>query len=268
MAISRDPLSRRDFNLLLALATPTLALTDALAEPFGRAVAAAPSARGIRELRLLATDLPAQRDFYSRKLGLPVVEESGERVTIQAGGTRLSFEKARAVHGTPMYHFAFNIPENKLELARRWLADRTPVAANQAGREVFHFPTWNAHSIYFYDAVGNLGELIARHNLPNATAGPFSEREILYASEIGLVVDDVPGEVAALRSGLGLEVYRPGSPELVPVGDEHQLLIVVPRGRPWMGRTHASVYPTAAAFAGAPPARYTVGGFPYELSLT
>ncbi|HXO20050.1 MAG TPA: VOC family protein [Thermoanaerobaculia bacterium] len=263
MSSHGDPLSRREFNRLLALAAPTLALAD----PSRPAVPAAASPRGILELRLLATDLPAQRDFYRQKLGLPVVEEGAERIVVQAGGTRLIFLPARPEHGRPMYHFAFNIPENKLDLARRWLGERTPLAVSPGGQEVFHFPTWNAHSIYFYDAVGNLGELIARHNLPNATPGPFSEREILYASEIGLVVDDVAREVAALRTGLGLEAYRPGSPELVPVGDEHRLLIVVPRGRPWMGRTPASVYPTVARFAGAPEARYAVAGFPYEVSL-
>lgn len=262
MAGPGDPLSRREFNRLVGLATPALALGGS---PLEAALAAHPQ-RGILELQLLAPDLPAQRDFYRRTLGLAIIEESARHLVVQAGETRLIFLQSRAEDGRPMYHFAFNIPENKLDLARRWLGKRTPVIVKD-GRQVFHFPTWNAHSIYFYDPAGHLLELIARHDLANATPGPFTEREILYASEIGLVVDDVEREVAALHSAMGLAAYRPGSPELVPVGDEHRLLIVVPRGRRWMGATPASVYPTVARLAGETAARYTVAGFPYELSL-
>jgi catechol-2,3-dioxygenase len=258
-----DPLSRREFNRLLTLAAPAVALGEfpALALP------PVPRSHGILELRLVATDLRALAEFYRRTLGLPVALGSAERLEVQAGGTRLIFLPAGPEHEHPIYHFAFNIPENKLDPARRWLAARVPLIVHD-GREVFHYPTWNAHSIYFYDPAGNILEFIARHDLPNATAGPFDEREILYASEIGVVVDDVMGAVAALGSHLGLPVYRPGSPELVPVGDEHHLLIVVPRGRRWFGITPASVYPTVARLAGGPPARYAVAGFPYDLSLT
>jgi len=261
MARSEDPLSRREFNRLLAFS----ALGLAAAAP--QVLAASPLTRGIFELRLLTADPEAQRRFYDRTLGLPAVREGTEQVAVQAGGTRLIFQQARPEHGRPMYHFAFNIPENKLELARQWLHQRTPVIVKD-GREVFHYPSWNAESVYFYDPAGNIVEFIARYNLANATPGPFSQEEILYASEIGLVVDDLEREVAALRSRLGLGVYRPGSPDLVPVGDEHRLLIVVQRGRKWFQTTPATVYPTVAKLAGGPPAHYQVAGFPYELSLT
>ncbi len=260
MAASGDPLSRRDFNRLLALSAL------GLAAPSRPAAATAAPSRGIFELRLLADDLEAQRRFYRRTLGLPAARESAEQVVVQAGGTRLIFRQARPAHGKPMYHFAFNIPENKLELARQWLHKRTPVIVKD-GREVFHYPSWNADSVYFYDPAGNIVEFIARHDLANATPGPFSQEEILYASEIGLVVDDLKREVAALRSRLGLTVYRPGASDLVPVGDEHRLLIVVQRGRKWFQITPATVYPTVAKLAGEPPARYQVAGYPYELSL-
>jgi catechol-2,3-dioxygenase len=260
MARSADPLSRRDFNCLLALSAL------GLAAPARQTPTSAAPTRGIFELSLLAADLKAQQRFYHQTLGCPVVREGAEQITIQAGGTRLIFRQARPEQGRPMYHFAFNIPENKLDLARRWLHERTPVIVKD-GREVFHYPSWNAHSVYFYDPAGNIVEFIARHNLANATPGPFSQREILYASEIGLVVDDLEREVAALRSRLGLDVYRTGAPDLVPVGDEHRLLIVVLRGRKWFQTTPATVHPTAAKLAGKPPTQYQVAGFPYELSL-
>lgn len=228
-------------------------------------------ARGILELELLARQLDRQRDFYARTLHLPVVEETAGRITIQAGGTHLTFLQAGPEHGHPIYHFAFNIPENKLAAATEWLSRRVPPVPlmTKEGREVFHFESWNAHSIYFHDPAGNIVELIARHNLRNATSGPFSEEEILYASEIGLVVDDVGAEVASLGDRLGLPVYRPGSATLVPVGDEHRLLIVVRRDHVWLPTrdTRARAHPTSAILAGSRAASYKVAGQPYTVLM-
>lgn len=227
-----------------------------------------PESQGILELELRARGLERQRDFYGRTLHLPVVVEAADRITIQAGGTRLAFLQAGPEHGHPIYHFAFNIPENQLAVAKEWLTRRVPLITKN-GREVFHFESWNAHSIYFQDPAGNIVELIARHNLRNAASGKFSEEKILYASEIGLVVDDVGAEVTALEDRLGLPVYRPGSPTLVPVGDEHRLLIVVQRNHVWLPTrdTRARVHPTSAILAGNRTASYKVAGQPYTVLM-
>ena len=229
------------------------------------------SSRGILELELRARGLERQRDFYGRTLHLPVVEEAADRITIQAGATRLTFLQAGPEHGHPIYHFAFNIPENQLAAAKEWLGRCVPPVPliTKEGREVFHFETWNAHSIYFHDPAGNIVEFIARHNLRNAASGRFSEEKILHASEIGLVVDDVAAEVAALGAHLGLPVYRPGSPTLVPVGDEHRLLIVVRREYVWLPTrdTRARAYPTSAVLAGSRAAQYNVAGQPYTVLM-
>lgn len=227
--------------------------------------------RGILELELLARQLERQRDFYGRTLHLPVMAEAADRITIQAGGTRLTFLQAGPEHGHPIYHFAFNIPENQLAAAKEWLGRRVPPVPllTKEGREVFHFETWNAHSIYFHDPAGNIVEFIARHNLRNAASGRFSEEKVLHASEIGLVVDDVAAEVASLGDHLGLPVYRPGSPTLVPVGDEHRLLIVVQRDHVWLPTrdTRARAHPTSAILAGSRSASYKVAGQPYTVLM-
>jgi catechol-2,3-dioxygenase len=268
-------LSRRAFARLLAAALPGLALAPREGPPAtgrgrdGPGESPMTARRGIASLRLLAPDLAAQKSFYRDTLGLPVVRDSEEELTIGAGTTRLSFRGARPADGSPIYHFAFNIPENKLPAAQEWLAARTPLIVKE-GRKVFHFPTWNAHSIYFHDAAGNIGELIARHDLDNAAPGPFAVEDVLYASEIGLVVDDVPGTVEALDTHLGLPVYRAGTSTLVPVGDEHRLLIVVRRGHVWLPtrNTEAAVFPIEAELAAARPATYTLPGYPFALTLS
>src|SRR4051794_9418380 len=124
---------------------------------------------------LSSAPLAGMKDFYHKSLGLGVVEDKPERLTIQAGQTRLSFLKAPAGAGEPFYHFVFNIPENKVADAHRWQKARTPLLPIPASlqdpkfpAEVVNYSHWNAHSIFFFDPAGNVVECIARHDLRNA----------------------------------------------------------------------------------------------------
>ncbi len=223
--------------------------------------------RGIRELRLLTNRLEELRRFYGETLGLPLIGETTSSITIRVGATRLEFV-ATSSSEPPSYHFAFDVPENKLPLARPWMARLRPLLERD-GSPIVHFPTWNAHSIYWYDPGGNLGELIARHNLDNRADGPFTASDLLYASEIGIVVDDVHETVRTLGRELGIEPWEPPSSEFAPVGEEHRLLIVVKRNRPWaMSKDHAAhPFETAAVLTGARTATCRLPGLPYEISV-
>jgi catechol-2,3-dioxygenase len=222
-------------------------------------------ALGILHLRLWTHRLSELQSFYSEKLHFPIREETGDAITFQAGTTALTFVQAAELEGQPFYHFAFNIPENKLPLAQEWLTQRTPLATH--GTEVvFPYPHWNAEAIYFWDPAGNLGELIARHDLPNAHGGPFTPEDILYGSEIGLVVDDVPAAVQLLKASLALPTYRTGSPVFEPLGDAHRLLLVAAKGRPWMERP-SQVFPTEVTLQGPEPARCVLPGYPYTIEI-
>lgn len=264
-----DRMSRRDLICSLGMALPWIALEASAARG---SVAASPGPprgpRGILALELLAADLAPLVPFYRDVLGFAALESGAESCSFAAGGTRLTFRRAAAGIARPTYHVAFNVPQNKLASARSWLAARLPLVARD-GEEVFHFPTWNSHSVYFLDPAGNLLELIARHNLPNGAPGAFAPREILYASEIGLVVDDVPAEVARLGATLGLPVYRPGSATFVPVGDEHRMLIVVERDRVWFPTVDrpAHVFPLTAVLASERAAAWNPARFPFAVRL-
>jgi catechol-2,3-dioxygenase len=228
---------------------------------------------------LTAAPLAAMKDFYHRSLGLHVVEETPDRLTIGAGGTRLTFVHTGPGGEKPFYHFAFNIPENKLLAARVWQKERTPLLpippslrAPGYPDDVVDFSHWNAHSIFFLDPGGNVAEYIARHDLKNAAPGPFGSEDILYASEIGLIVDDVPATAAKLREVVGVSQYRGGSEQFTAMGDEHGLLLVMKRGRVLdFNRSSrekaARVFRTAVRVRGAERATYRFPGFPYEISV-
>lgn len=185
----------------------------------------------ITEIQLQTHLLPELRQFYSGVLGLAEIHGSSRSFTVQAGASRIRFQ--RSPGGLePYYHFAFNIPENQLSEAREWLSARTPLI-NQDGREVFHFDSWNADALYFFDPAGNLLELIARHNLRNAADSPFSTNSLLCVSEIGVPEDDVRLFCEHVRSQLSLQLWKGDEKSFAAMGDEEGLFIIVPIGRPW-----------------------------------
>jgi len=243
----------------------------------------------ITGLRLrTAAPLSQMRDFYHRLLGLEILDETADAVTVAAGRTQMTFVSGGSAppDETPFYHLAFQIPENKIRAARDWQRERTPLVPPDAERlldpaypeDVVHFAHWNAHAVFFRDPAGNLLEHIARHDLDNAAPGPFTSGDVLSVSEIALVVENVGAAAAELGKALGLSTYGATSDQFVPLGDEHGLLLVFGRGRNLgfgEGRP-AGVFPTRVRIRGASPGvsgaggareprRVTLPGYPYEI---
>jgi catechol-2,3-dioxygenase len=217
----------------------------------------------IQELNLKTASLSSQREYYGQVLRLPILAERGGKLSIQAGGTRLVFEATEGWRGA--YHIAFDVPENQFNEAKAWMMRRTSLIKLN-DQDEFNFQNWNAHSLYFYDAAGNVLEFIARHNQPTASHKPFSARSIVSVSEIGLATDDVPATVQSLCDTLGVAVYDgEGSDSFTAVGDEEGLFIVVRNGRAWYPETgvKANPYPVTVALENAPLEGYKVPDLPY-----
>lgn len=218
----------------------------------------------LQALELHTHLLPELRAFYAGMLGFPIVAETPEAVTFQAGASRLTFSHV-GDGSHPYYHIAFNIPENKLEQAKTWLAARAPILRHAVtGDDVIHFPAWDAHALFFYDPAGSLLELIARHTLPNASDGPFDTDDLLSISEIALRAPD-PGQAAALvREAFGLRHYL-DLPSFL--GDEQGLIIFSPPGRLWIPefRKAGATFPTRITLAGHGSARLTFPDAPFEI---
>jgi catechol-2,3-dioxygenase len=252
----------------------------------GLASGSTPTSRGRDEpgprilgLELLSSaPLATMKEFYHRSLGLRLLGEAPDRLTIGAGETRITFLKAGPDDGEAFYHFAFNIPENKVVSARAWQKARTPLLPIPARLrdpaypdDVVDYRHWNAHSLFFFDPAGNVVEYIARHDLENARAGPFDSGDILHASEIGLVVDDVPAVASELKQVAGVDQYKGGSAQFMALGDEHGLLLVMQRGRiisfDAPEKKAVSVFRTSASVRGVRRTNHRVAGFPYEVSV-
>ncbi len=222
------------------------------------------------KLTLLAKDLASQLSFYAETLKLPAaIDPSGERLTIQAGNSQLIFEQSEEDFNG-IYHFAFNIPPDQFTEGQAWLAERLALHQKSDGKVVYDFESWNAHAVYFHDPAGNILELIARHDLPQAAVGPFSEQSFLCISEIGVVCEDVLETVKAFQTNLGLGVYRgEANDKFTPLGDEHGLLIVVKRGRPWFADPSgmgAGMNPLTARLKVSGDAPFILSGPPYQIT--
>lgn len=218
----------------------------------------------IAELQLTTPHLAAQKAFYHNLCELPLVAESATAFTVQIGASRLTFVETAAALPS-IYHVAFNIPENQLAAAKVWLKARVPLLQNGDSDE-WVFPDWNAHTVYYLDADGNILEAIARHNLPTASAHPFTWQSFLSISEIGLATPDVRTFCQHLNSDLGVERWRGNDTTFAAVGDEEGLFIVAVNGRPWNGNdAPAQPLPTTIVLQGDVEKTVEFAELPYRV---
>ncbi len=229
---------------------------------------------------LTGASMSTMKAFYGKTLDLRILEEKADRFTIEAGETRITFVNSQDTVGgrAPFYHFAFNIPENKILAALEWQKARTPMLAiperNRAAGyppEVVGYRHWNAHSVFFLDPAGNVVEYIARHDLKNADNAPFGWADILYASEIGFIVDDVAAAAAAVKDVAAVTQYKEGDDQFVAMGDEYGLLLMMKRGRIIDFTSNADngarVYRTGVTVRGPKATKHQFSSHPYELTV-
>ena len=252
-----------------------------LAAQSGNPAPALPGRPRILSLELQSgAPLGDMKAFYGKTLELAILEEKPDRFTIEAGETRITFAGSTdSVDGrSPFYHFAFNIPENKILKALEWQQARTPMLPiperNRAAGfppEVVDYSHWNAHSIFFLDPAGNVVEYIARHDLKNADNNAFSWTDILYASEIALVVDDVEAEAARLAELADVRQYKGATDQFKAMGDEYGLLLIMKRGRVIDFTTNphngVRVYRTGVTVRGPKTTTYKFADYPYQLGV-
>lgn len=219
----------------------------------------------IAYLELSAKDLQAQQDFYANILELPVSLESSS-LEVEAGTTNLVFTQAPSEF-EGAYHFAFNIPENQLAAAKKWISSRVPLLHDESGEDEFESKSWNSHSVYFLDAAGNVLEFIARHNLENPVDSEFDSKQILNVSEIGLPSEDVLDLSEKLCRLLDLSVFMQEPNEsFTPVGDHNGLFILPAKDRIWKPDSGVLAKLLPVKVKGEANGRdWEVRGVPYEI---
>lgn len=219
----------------------------------------------IDRLELQTWDLKEQALFYGETLELDTRIIAGKQLVIRAGATELVFTQADENQHV-QYHFAFNIPENQFETAKKWIAMRADLLADEEGNTTIDFGNWNAHSLYFKDAAGNILEFIARHDLKNAR----EEFGILSVSEIGLATEYVPLLVKSLQEKTGLLPYNKdeSAESFTAVGNADGLFILVKQGRIWYpdSGVPAQLLPVRVHFR-VDETKMVLSGVPYQIGF-
>jgi catechol-2,3-dioxygenase len=222
----------------------------------------------ITELTLKTAKLSELRTFYEQVLGLPLQTVCASAFTIQAGETQLTFQATEQPDIT--YHFAFTISRNKLNLAKDWLQARDIALMIESVQEEISTNSWKAHSLYFHDPANNIAEFIVHDDLRNDEPGNFGPQDIARISEIGLVVESVPAQVARLKDWFDAKPYKDSFyEEFAAIGDIYGLFIVVKAGRPWRPTTteRAVIAPVRATITGKQAQSYHIASLPYEIDV-
>lgn len=186
----------------------------------------------LKEIHILTDDPAGTESFYREVLGFRIM--SGDPVLrIKAGTTTLFFHRSEGIH--PVYHLAFDIPNNRLEEAYEQLNEKVRILPVSPGEIIADFTSWNAKSFYFYDNNGNILEYITRYDLKNASDRTFDGTSVLRASEIGLVTEDVPKLASGITAeyGIGLYPKQPPQEHFTVMGDENGLFILASDQRNW-----------------------------------
>ena len=103
----------------------------------------------IIELNILTKDLVGTEEFYNQVLDFPVLSKDSTSVSFAVGHSVLSFHYTGDVD--PVYHFAFNVPENKLSEAFAWVGRRAVILPYSEHETIADYTNWNAHAFYFHD---------------------------------------------------------------------------------------------------------------------
>ena len=190
----------------------------------------------IKKIFLETTSLYELKKFYDEVAGLPVHMEN-QLLQVRAGSSELCFKKHEG-NQQPCYHFAFNIPYNKIESARHWLRKKISLLwIHDYDSEIAEFINWKARSIYFIDPAGNIVELIGRKEFCLDTSNDFGPQDFLSISEIGIVYpkEEYAYKVSKIMETMKLEYFSRQKPQpgFSAIGNDEGLLIAVYQDRNW-----------------------------------
>jgi len=208
----------------------------------------------LKEIRLQTSQLLSLFNFYGEKLELPALKTGKTGVSITAGASQLIFDEIDTTEN-PFYHFAFNIPSNKFEEAFQWMHTRVELLwLDDYKSYIADFTNWNAKSFYFTDPAGNILEFIARFDLDDIAAEPFSAMQIRNVSEIGLVfpLKEFDSGVSNLLGRYPLSYFdkQPPMPHFRAIGNDQGLFVIVPENRVWFSTKNmrSVIFPIQVVF--------------------
>ncbi len=174
-------------------------------------------------LYIEAKNIARQKVFYAQILNLPVKSLSARKIEVQVGDSVLEISENP---GFTPYHIAFHLSAEKENPALTWLKKKVDIL-KMGKQEIIDFSSWNAKSIYFYDADHNVLEFISRRHLYQTNNKGFSKKDIRGIAEIGLATQNVRAAYDNIYQKTGLPQYFGDFEKFCPIGDDEGLLITI-----------------------------------------
>lgn len=177
----------------------------------------------IAELIIETVNFEEQIFFYKEILNFKLLKKTDCSASFQIGESILSFKENKKA--SP-YHFAFNIPFNKVEEALAWLKSRVDVIPYE-DNDIIDFINWKAKAIYFYDHNKNIVEFIARREIGHENELEFNSESIINISEIGIGTNNIKSIYDQLNGINPIDVFDGDFNRFCALGDNNGLFIVV-----------------------------------------
>ncbi|AOW21895.1 VOC family protein [Urechidicola croceus] len=177
----------------------------------------------IQVLILYTTSLEKQYHFYTKTIGLKSSHKNDTSFAVHVGSSILEFRKSNE---SKPYHFAFNIPSNKVEEAYQWLNSKVTILPFEE-KDIIDFPNWNAKAFYFYDKDNNIVEFISRKNLNQKSNTIFSSNSIINISEMGIGTSNIKQIYNAINELNPIEIFDGNFERFCAIGNEEGLFILV-----------------------------------------
>jgi hypothetical protein len=151
---------------------------------------------------------------------LTCVELNENFFCVNVGSSFLQIKKSTASVST-CYHLAFNIEPSLFLESSSYIQQKNISLLASENKILIDFPDWNARSIYFKDADGNILECIARYNLPHQQFDRlFGPGDFLSISEIGVPVTDIADFLATIKSNTSVKIWKSYGQWFFATGDE------------------------------------------------
>ncbi len=188
----------------------------------------------ISELIIQTNNLKETESFYSNILNFKISERTNSSITFKVGHSKLTFELTDN-QINPKYHFAFNIPVNKLDDTISWISKKTPLIEADDKNYIANFENWKARAIYFYDNNKNILEFICRTDLSNSSEVEFSSESILNINEVGVVSEEPLklGNQIIEKTKIDFFSKGPKRDDFAALGDENGLFVISNPDRNW-----------------------------------
>lgn len=173
-----------------------------------------------QKVRFQSSDIEAQYDVF-RRLGLSC-EMVGNSLKVYCGRTEIVFELS---DNKPIYHYCLLVSEEGLESTLVKLKAYGFKIIPDGDDIIIHTKSWNSDSIYFYDADGNIAEVIYHRHFQIENS--IEDQTFIQLAEIGVVDTETDSVKQNIELILGESPYASTSNRFYDIGSPGAMFIVI-----------------------------------------